>query len=490
MEHTPSQDASLLSPAHYGGVIGGKGYNYQDAFIVSRIPEWLANPSFVCLLKEGTEDVDVMFQGSNGAERLAFQVKDHAVKDSEFCVVITKFSQTDRDAPGTYSKFVLACRGLSDGAKSIRLGLERLQGARPLHNSDGHILQATRCDLQKRVDNLGLSVELPFLEGKVLLDTELGDMTSQKRLCQQFVGGIHEHFPEWANTSWVALVAAYHDLAHWINGSIGTTCSRDEFKDRIQRAIDTTTPRLEKEGTLVRLYHWEDQPFDLSEEWDVLLDWSQHFSRSTRKVPAQTIWQNSLLPELDEAQRRVRSSSNSRLIRFRPSACLSAGFALGWAFSEVKGYSFEVKQGPTYWNTDIPPATGPHWAIAKEIELDRSSTRLCVELSQQTDVARSVDTFLRTSGISCRARLNLIPDSGLGGRLNGAAALAYAYDAKKIIRQAIDKYHCTTVDLFYAGPLGLAIFLGRLFNAMPASIQCYEHQEDGAGYVASCLLKA
>jgi hypothetical protein len=30
-----------------GGVIGGKGYGFQAAYIVSRIPIWLADPDFV-----------------------------------------------------------------------------------------------------------------------------------------------------------------------------------------------------------------------------------------------------------------------------------------------------------------------------------------------------------------------------------------------------------------------------------------------------------
>jgi hypothetical protein len=148
-----------------------------------------------------------------------------------------------------------------------------------------------------------------------------------------------------------------------------------------------------------------------------------------------------------------------------------------------------VKQGPTFWNTDTLPATGVHWAITKETEIDPSSTRLCIELSQQADVARSVDLFQKANGIAWRARLSLVPNSGLGGRLEAGAALAYADEAKKMLRQSIDRYQCTVVDLYYAGPLGLAIFLGRLFNALHASIQCYEQQDDGNGYVPSCLLQ-
>lgn len=489
MATNQSHDASLVSPAHQGGVIGGTGYKFQDAFIVRRIPQWLADPLFVALLKEGLEDVEVQFNLDGRHTLEAYQVKNHHVPQGECCKIIAGFYQKDQDSPGTYSRFILACRGLGGQVKSLRQGLERLAGAQPLYQSTDRVLQDTERDLENRAKDIGLTTGLAFLKNKLSFDTELGDMTTDVSLCREFVGGIHQFFPEWASASWVALTAAYHDLARLISASIGTICSREDLTKRIQHAIDTTSPRLDKEGVLVRLYHWEDRSFDLSQEWDVLLDWSRHFDRLTRRVPSPNLWRDQLLPELEEAQRHIRASTNSRRIRFRPSASLSAGFALGWAFNEVKGYSFEVQQGSDLWVTDNPAAAGRQWIISKELELDRSSKHLCVELNQQTNVAPKVDRFLESRQLSFRARLSLAPDSGLGNRIDGATALAYAYHAKQVVRQAIDRYECTVVHLFYAGPLGLAIFLGRLFNAMHADIQCYEEQTGDQTYTPSCSLQ-
>jgi len=244
---------------------------------------------------------------------------------------------------------------------------------------------------------------------------------------------------------------------------------------------------LEREGVTIRLFHWEDPSFDLSQKWDVLLDWSEHFDRSSRKVPGPTIWRDRMIPALEEAQRRVRGSTNSRYIRFRPSACLSAGFALGWAFSEVKGYTFEVQQGPDIWRTDTQPLVDRHLVMSEDSSFNKSSNDLCVEFSQQTKVRSKVDQFVDKTNLAFRARVELIPDIGFGKRIDGPSALTYANEAKQIIRQAIEKHGCKIVHLFYAGPLGLAIFMGWLFNAMHADIQCYEEQDEG-GYKPSCLL--
>jgi hypothetical protein len=477
---------SLLTPENRGGVTAGEGYNFQDAFIASRIPGWLADPYFSFLLKEGSGDVEVRFD-DHGLRRVElYQVKDHHVTPTECRDVINAFSIKEAQSPGTYAGFILACRGLGREAESLRQALEELRGAFPMYSQGDRVLVSTEQDVEERARRIGLAIPLDFLRMKVFFDTNLGDMKSDERLCEQFIGSVVQKIPKWAMVGGLGLTAAYRDIARLINISIRQTCSHDLLDQRIQQAIDASSSRLNKEGVTVRLYHWEDPSFDLSEKWDVLLDWSEHFDRISRKVPPPALWRDGLIPALEEAQRRIRSCTDSRLIRFRPSACLSAGLALGWAFSEVKGYTFEVQQGHAIWRTDTQPS-GRHLVVSEEVSLDRSSRELCVEFSHQADVTSKVDQFIQTIGKAFRAKIMLVPDLGIGARIDGPTALAYADDAKQRIRKVVDQYGCEIVHLFYAGPLGLAIFLGRLFNAMHADIQCYEEQDRG-GYAPSCLL--
>jgi hypothetical protein len=480
-------DPSLLSPEQRGGVTAGEGYNFQDAFIVSQIPAWLADPSFDCLLKEGLGDVEVLFDDYGAKRRDFYQVKDHHVPPAECRDIVQDFFNKESKSPGTYSKFILACRSLGGDAESLRQAIEELRGAYPMYNPGDKIVVGTERDIQERATRIGLDISIDFLGQKVFFDTDLGDMKTDERLCEQFVGSIVRRVPKWAMVGGLGLSAAYREIAHLINISIRQTCNRNLLEQKIQQAIDTSPVRLEREGVAIRLYHWEDPSFDLSQKWDVLLDWSEHFDRANRKVPDPTVWRDRLISALEEVQRRVRASSNSRHIHFRPSACLSAGFALGWAFSEVKGYTFEVQQGPAMWKTEEEPSNERHLVLSEDVSSDHTSKELCVEFSQQAKVGPKVDEFVRRTHIAFRGRIELIPDIGIGKRIDGPTVLAYANEAKQFMRQAVDKYGCRTVHLFYAGPLGLAIFLGRLFNAMHADIQCYEEQYEG-GYTPSCLL--
>ena len=71
--------ATLSDRQARGGVIRGKGYGFQAAYIVSRIPLWLADPDFAQFLQEGAGDVDVRFNREDGEERRYIQVKNYAV---------------------------------------------------------------------------------------------------------------------------------------------------------------------------------------------------------------------------------------------------------------------------------------------------------------------------------------------------------------------------------------------------------------------------
>ena len=487
MDGAQPNNASLTTREGMGGIIGGKGYSFQDAFIVSRIPGWLAELSFTMLLKEGAGDVEVRFD-SNGTKRHFYQVKNHQVSPVECKEVITAFFTKDSQSPGTYGKFILACRGLSGNAGGFRRALERLQGVGSFYGSADGVLTDTKGALLRQARKIRLSVPLDFLCQKVSFDTELGDMQSDARLCEQFIGSIERNIPKWARVGGPRLGAAYREVACLVNVSIGKALSRTDLETTIQQATDAFPVRSQREGVRIRLYHWEgkSEPFDLSEPWDILLDWSEHFDRDSRMVPDTELWRDTLIPALEKAEKDLRASTIARLIHFCPSACLSVGLALGWAFKRVRGYSFEIEQGDDIWRTSVQPAADRH-LIAEITSLHESSRDLCVEFNQAFDVSLKVNQFTHYSGRSFRARLRLIPDAGMGSTIDGATALKYADDAKQQIRKAIDSYGCNVVHLFYAGPLGLAIFVGRLFNAMHADIQCYEEQK--VGYKPTCLLR-
>ena len=139
--------ATLSDKQARGGVIGGKGYGFQAAYIVSRIPLWLADPDFAQFLQEGAGDVDVRFNRAESEERWYVQVKNHQVDKTEARRVLTQFRDTDTGSPGTYTRFTLACPGLHPELKRLRTAVEEFRGAAPFYREgEDTILDNTQAE--------------------------------------------------------------------------------------------------------------------------------------------------------------------------------------------------------------------------------------------------------------------------------------------------------------------------------------------------------
>ena len=122
---------SMLHPKYLGGLIGGKGYAFQNAYVLYRLPEWLLNPAFVGFQPEGWEDVEVFFEDDDGKRREAIQVKDHAVTPAEARDIFKEFQiRAGRGArDGIDYRFWLACVGVSPKLQPVETTVNLLQPA-------------------------------------------------------------------------------------------------------------------------------------------------------------------------------------------------------------------------------------------------------------------------------------------------------------------------------------------------------------------------
>src|SRR5579863_1463357 len=104
---------SLLAPGAIGGIIAGKGFDFQTRYAACNVPLWLLEAEFHQLFFEGTGDIDIRFSEGGQSSRVHIQVKDHELKPSELKDVIQGFARIDADFPNTYKCFKLVCPSLS-----------------------------------------------------------------------------------------------------------------------------------------------------------------------------------------------------------------------------------------------------------------------------------------------------------------------------------------------------------------------------------------
>jgi len=230
--------ATLSDKQARGGVIGGKGYGFQAAYIVSRIPLWLSDPDFAQFLQEGAGDVDVRFNRTDGEERWYVQVKDYAVTPATAREVFAQFHKADTGTPGTYTRFTLACPGLNEDLKRLRTAVEELRGAKDFFRpGQDAILDNTWADLESLVRELNLPVDARFLVDKAGFDTDLAGLTDDTSLCNLFVGSLLR-LEAWARVPPEGAARAYEKLALLCHRALRQTCSREQVEALIREAVE------------------------------------------------------------------------------------------------------------------------------------------------------------------------------------------------------------------------------------------------------------
>jgi len=63
------KSGSLVSPESLGGIIAGKGFDFQARYAACHLPLWLQEPSFHQLFFEGTGDIDIRLAKGDASTR-------------------------------------------------------------------------------------------------------------------------------------------------------------------------------------------------------------------------------------------------------------------------------------------------------------------------------------------------------------------------------------------------------------------------------------
>jgi hypothetical protein len=491
MQKKSRRKYSLVHPKGMGGIHGGKGYRFQDGYIVCQVPKWMADPNFLRFMPEGSGDVDVVFRDKSRHVYEHFQVKDHEVGKSEFVQVIKSFVEIDKGMGKVYRQFTLACPAVSKTIKSFEGKLKRYKEAKPLFDEANiHALQSTKSDLKNEFARLNLSKYSDFIERKVQF--EIGQSNfSDNTVCRKlFVASLAEH-PRYKQKLLEMLQPAYSVLIDAVVSHAG----RVLHGNRIHSWIDAVIAGGKNIGrsTVLHVHNWTVEKFD--NKPTVTLDWSKYFDRQTRKVPSFKIWNSKLIPELRNARETLSRKTATRNIIFRGKCTLSTGIAIGAAFPEIGNWQFELLQ---------PPQTDPWRSFAEKIEgyelkynlvkpsalkIKTGGSDIAFVFNVTGKALEEVANYLRANEISLKQIISVEPGRAPGNLSiqNEAEAVSLASASKDILKAMLVRFRANKTHLFFYGPLGLAIFLGQKLTSVGV-VQLYEFQDPG--YKPSCLIKS
>jgi hypothetical protein len=478
-----SQPGSLLAPEATGGIVGGKGFDFQTRYAACYMPVWLLKEAFQHLLFEGTGDIDVHYTEAGKVTRIHIQVKDHEVTATELKSILRQFVKTNTNFADTYKCFTIVCPSLAAALRPIANGLARLRGAAEFFDDKPEALVPTKEEMDERLRKAGLEDYIDFIHSKVSFELDHGDMHHDDRAVNHFISHLLQH-PEYASKLRAMVQPAFAEIMRAIAAKKGVTLSRADIETLLRASVAAGIAG-EKKITLW-LQNWTSEVFDPPA--DYALDWSGHFDRPTRKVPSAETWNKELIPQLEVIKKKILKDRKERLIRFRGKCALSTGIALGAMFPTVGGWAFEIPQPPAKedWRSDTPPAT-PYDLQEEVLEGSAQASDIVLGLNIRGDGRQDVLKYIESTGNPPRIFAFMSPSSPGAQSIGGAGeAVAFGQAVREHLGLLLKKYGLRKTRIFFYGPFALAVFLGQQLTSV-GEIEFFEYQDPG--YVLTCSLR-
>ena len=196
--------------------------------------------------------------------------------------------------------------------------------------------------------------------------------------------------------------------------------------------------------------------------------------------------------DFPRALNRVRSALIARSVtrlRLRCFAHLSLGTLFGFVFNERTGFSLEIEQTNRGDDKAIWTSSGealPHALSMDEYPATLESRNLCVKINLVARDDASLAAYAEKDGLDYRVLLDVTAPR-YPYLISNGQAIAIARNLADKIKEIHGKFGTSTVHLFAAVPLGLAVLIGHNLNAC-GSIQCYEFDNSSREYHKSCVL--
>lgn len=468
---------SLLEPASRGGENAGRGFDFQDHFLVSQIPHWLERDGFMSLLHEAIGDIEVKVYAPGYGESIEIiEVKNYRLTPAVFWEEIDRFYAVAQGSPNTFRWFRLVAPNISDEIAPLQRGLRRIRSPYSFYPEDSGVIQNSLSDFAQLVTEANRPPEyVEFLFGHVLIDT--GYSTAQEHGEALFRQNFGECFPEYHHLPYQIVSLIYLALLSLV-APRNAPISRKAIEETIRSQI---APNHLRPHSPVRLY--TAYQHDHVERKELYVNWIRFFGGNTRTYPEVEEWGVGVVSQLNELKEFILNHRSSRHLQVTGSRRLSAALALGSVFSATSGFSIAMEhRDGVWWNTNNH--AGSEDTVQLRVEYPQGQgEQLIVCIGIPNEIRQAVENYAQKEGASDLPFLNIV---NLHPVENARQANAIVAQTKAAILQSLSHTQATRIHLFCAVPSFIALLLGHRLNAT-ASVQCYEYVAPDK-YVPTCVL--
>jgi hypothetical protein len=457
-----------------GGLVAQEGFDYQLWDGLRRIPAWLVNPAFECIIFEGLEDFEARFFAPHAPVQYLlerYQAKRGDLGPSGVLDVLETFRKFDEHHPGQVRVHTLVTSHLPPSYQWLRRHADRVRRARPFYAPFvGITASSDAALLQQLTEKLGEQLGRFFFSACEVAEQNLPDYDSA---CRAFSVALDKAFPA-LEPAHRKTRQAFGNISGLAQTSRGAPISRSDLVNAIEEGLGERLPLPAAFPILVRSDRGE------SNEAALEIDASA-FSGGEKAFPSPERWNDDLREPLRQTARWLRQRGYAR-ISLNGSFRLSTAVSVGHAFRAANGFELEIPVREGRWLTD-------DHLDAKAVA---SSWRFCMpsgtfngELAVSVGIIRDpLPNLSRTAGVAADAVLSAYLPHALQSGKEAQAGVALI---KEHVARAVGQLQPTKIRLFVAGPAAFAVALGHRWNAMPPT-QLHEFLQAEHRYVPTALI--
>lgn len=218
------------------------------------------------------------------------------------------------------------------------------------------------------------------------------------------------------------------------------------------------------------------------------VDWVEMFegddARTRRQLVDPEGWNTVLLPDLRRAAREV-TDSGIKQVALGGAMRLSAGMLAGIELAAVKGFTVAINQGEAEWSS-----AGERTPVELQLEEHElgQGDQVAIAVAVSADLRDDVLAYARGSNLPVGKLLVMIPPDGIGRE-----AIRGPEHARGMADAILDTARAhgsgaSTMHMFAAMPLGLALLVGHIWNRVPTT-QLYEDLNRPGSYAPTFTLQ-
>ncbi len=465
---------TLTDAKGLGGVIAQDGFDYQLWDGLSRLPAWLANPSFEEMIFEGLEDLEARFFAPQAPrhrliERYQAKSGNLAPKDVE--EVFESFQKFEQAYPSVARLHTLVTPRLPQTLGWLARDPWRVRKARPFYAPFVDVAAASDAKLKHDlIAAFGNSLGAFVADAVEVAERNLPVRDSA---LQAFMLSLMRSFP---TIDVKRVEQAFEALGALARRNIGAPLSRAVLASILSTELGQALPLPKSFPLHIRSDRNE------VDETALEIDASA-FSGGSRPYPDPDVWTEGLVQPLDRTARWLRTRGLSR-VSLGGSYRLTTGFTIGWSLRSAIGFELEIPTREGSWSTDErqdPSEAYGSWAIDGTLNLKGETLLVSI------GILRDPSAELRNAGVGTLGTTVL--RAFLPQALTSARSAQHGVGVvKAAVATAVAQLRPQKVDLYIAGPAAFAVALGHRWNGLPPT-QLHEFLTRDGRYVPTALLK-